>query len=45
MGYDVFALASEVTHDLDEFEREDLPAIVRNQHARLQLQTGGVTCL
>jgi len=27
-------------HRLDEFEREDLPVIVRNQYARLQLQTG-----
>ena len=26
-------------HRLDEFEREDLPVIVRNQYARLQLQT------
>ena len=31
---------AEVTHRLDEFEREDLPVIVRNQYARLQLQTG-----
>ena len=29
-----------VTHDLDEFEREDLPVIVRNQLARLKLQLG-----
>ena len=28
-------------HRLDEYEREDLPVIVRNQYARLQLQTGG----
>ena len=27
-------------HRLDEFEQEDLPVIVRNQYARLQLQTG-----
>ena len=29
-----------VTYDLDEFEREDLPVIVRNQVARLKLQLG-----
>ena len=29
-----------VTYDLDEFEREDLPVIVRNQIARLKLQLG-----
>lgn len=28
-------------HRLDEYEREDLPVIVRNQYARLQLQTEG----
>ena len=28
-------------HRLDEFEQEDLPVIVRNQYARLQLQTEG----
>ena len=27
-------------HRLDEFEQEDLPVIVRNKYARLQLQTG-----
>ena len=30
-----------IEHRLDEFEREDLPVIVRNQYARLQRQTGG----
>jgi hypothetical protein len=29
-----------VTYDLDEFEQDDLPAIVRNQVARLKLQLG-----
>ena len=29
-----------VTHQLDEFAREDLPVIVRNQIARLKLQLG-----
>ena len=29
-----------VTYELDEFEREDLPVIVRNQIARLKLQLG-----
>jgi len=29
-----------VTHDLDEFEQEDLPVIVRNQISRLKLQLG-----
>lgn len=27
-----------VTHNLDEFEQEDLPVIVRNQISRLKLQ-------
>ncbi len=29
-----------VTNDLDEFEQEDLPVIVKNQLARLKLQLG-----
>lgn len=29
-----------VTHDLDEFEQEDLPVIIRNQISRLKLQLG-----
>ena len=29
-----------VMNELDEFEREDLPVIVRNQIARLKLQLG-----
>ena len=29
-----------VTHDLYEFEQEDLPVIVKNQLARLKLQLG-----
>ena len=29
-----------VTYELDEFERDDLPVIVRNQIARLKLQLG-----
>jgi|9_EtaG_2_1085328.scaffolds.fasta_scaffold05234_4 hypothetical protein len=29
-----------VTHELDEFEQDDLPVIVRNQIARLKLQLG-----
>jgi len=27
-------------HDLDEFEQEDLPVIVKNQISRLKLQLG-----
>jgi len=29
-----------VTHELDDFEQDDLPVIVRNQIARLKLQLG-----
>ncbi len=30
-----------LVHDLDTFEREDLPVIVKNQLARLKLQMEG----
>ena len=30
-----------LAHDLDTFEREDLPVIVKNQMARLKLQMEG----